>query len=513
MRITIFHFHANLLRWIKKKELLRQHLYFNRESPFFSDLKVDYSPLLWCAQARDEALQFFCEENHLIRVTLYAKDHEKIIPSAILEPQDQLRVPIELFDDDMLTNLERGVTLRLQIGEGCGDGPATRAKNVVYDRIFVFNKHSWSEYCQTLASNGLNYYKGIIITLHERYRSDFRPLIPDFLLELSYLRNVGRVWLCDGMESKFFNALTNAISENPVWPWQWHDLLIGLLEEARYRNENDSTDAGFIILSRATHIADIAMQHLTAFMQSAIYNATLHLPRVNATYALCAKVFTFYIFSTHQILQIKTRDGTYPPSTFIGIKKMYRAMLQARVWPGMQPKQLSTYMMATGIFHYNVAGFLSSSQTNMEMARNDANLDTNPGTDKTNSKFSLDITEHRRQAAHAIYAAGKIYPTKYETIAVQMWEELYRTHRNGHPREYFIPRLETLSTPTGGEWFGPPEMWDRWGRDGLHHLDKIREVAVVQSSKSQLKKVREQLGMTNCRKDGLIRCLVVWGIE
>lgn len=148
--------------------MLRECLRFNRESPFFADLKVDYSPLLWCKAARDEALEFFCEENYLIRVTVYgSKDSTDIIPGAILLPQDELLVPIELFDDKMLATLEAGVTLRLQIGEGCGTAPTTKSKNVVYDKIFGYNKHSWADYCQTLATNGFRNYSGLIINLHE----------------------------------------------------------------------------------------------------------------------------------------------------------------------------------------------------------------------------------------------------------------------------------------------------------------------------------------------------------
>lgn len=481
---------------MKKEKLLREYLKLNRESPFSSDLKVDYSPLLWCDRARNEALQFFCEENHLIRVTVYArKDSDGLEPKTFLLPHEGIRVPIELLDDRMMATLKAGVTLHLQIGEGCGKSPIAKSNNVVYDQIFAYNKHTWAEYCQVLASNAFHIYKGVIITLRQSHRSNWRELVPDFLLELAHVRNAGDVWTVNVEGIKFFDALAFAMSEVPVSPEQWHNLLIGLIEESQVRVENESLDAGMTMLCRANNVAEVAVHHMAIQFPSDTCDRNL-LPYVNGTFALCTKIFNLYIWGIHLAVGSRVRNGVYPASAIVAITRMYKAMSHARLWPGMGPKQLAGVMFVSGIFVCNVAGFLSH-PFNMELAQNDPDF-----------QIHFDVKGHLRDATHYFWLAAKIHPAKYEQIAMNEWEGLYKMYGNGEPKENFIPDMETLSTPTGGEWYGPVNMWNQWGRERLHYLVALQEVKISKLSKAQVKKSRERLSVGNCRKEGLLKCLL-----
>lgn len=484
--------------WIKKKAFFGEYLKFNRDTYDAREIKVDYSPFLWCRQSRNDALNWFCEENLLIRVQLFAEEGQDLQNGIILEALEELRVPIELLDDEMLVTLEQGVTLHIQIGEGCGTEQPTRATNVLYDRIFGFNKYAWAEYCQTLASNTVQVYPDMSINLHERYHANFRELVPDFLIHLAHFRLFGDVHC--GVSNPFFDTLASAMkSTSTLDPSDWHDLLLGLFEEAMYRAEHDNFDMGYVILTRAFSVCQIAIEYLAMLADEDITHARFY-KTVNGTYALCTKISLLYAWAVHIWLEIHVPDGRYTPSHFRALIQFRKALQFGRTWPGMTPRQLAMFHFVTGLFYEDVSIFMTIPH-NIEVAEQQHSF-----------TFTRTVLQYQTVAAQHFFAASKISPAKFERAAMQRWTSLY--DRFGAPqgidRADFEIQLQTISTPSGGEWYGWPAMWEYWPRTDLIYLEAIREKEVHVLSKGQVKRLRERLGLGNyCRKEpaGFLRCL------
>lgn len=482
--------------WIKQKKLFNKYLVFDRDASVAKDIKVDYSPLLWSRPARSEALKFFCEENYLIRVTIFAKIGEPLRSGMILLPLDQLNVPIEFFEEEMIATLERGVTLHIQFGEGCGNEQPTQATNCVYDKIFGFNKKAWGEYCQILGTNTCRAYPGMTINIHPRYRVNFRDLVPDLLLHLAHIRFAGDVHFVEMMGNDFFRTLASAMSTNPQNPWKWHNLLFGLIEEAAFRAKTNF-DSGYVFLCRAYTLAEIALvSSIYLNQQTSLHPAAS--PYVNGTLALCTKIFTLYAWATHVLVESNTTEGQYHPRTWHVLEKMYTSVCNARSWPGMSSRQLAGALFVSGLFYEHLAGYLAT-PGNIKIVENLKLF-----------KHGTDIFAHRKQAAHSFFAAAKINPDKFGDIAMKRWETLYKKFGAGVPKEVFEVELVSMPTLAGGTWHGWKVMWDDWGIDKLAYLEVMRQKEVALISKSQVKRLREKLGLGNCRKEpaGLLRCLV-----
>lgn len=481
-----------LRRWIKKEKFFRDNLRFERVSPFANDQKVDFSLLSW-----SEALKFFCEENYLVRVNIFAKQDEVLRENTIPEPHQSLRVPTDLLNGEILQALRAGVTLHLQFGEGCGKEQPTKATNVVYDEIFGYNKFTWAQYCSFLATCVVRVYPGVTIDLHPKYRSNFRDLVPDFLLELAHTRSAGNVWVTGMTGDKFFDSLAYTMSFTAKQPWEWHDLMIGMIEEAAFRSQNESFDAGYNLFTRAFNVAQMALNHSAGLFRNPELSTEDRL-YTSGTLAICTKVFYLHACVVHLRIESRLTNGRYPPNTYPLLKKLYRSMTNAREWPGLSSRQNAGAMFVAGLFWDHLAGFLAT-PGNIQIAQNDPNF-----------LVGTDIAEYRREAARFYFAAAKINPAKFEQDAMARWNSLYDTHGNGAPREVFEAKLVTLSTAIGGEWYGLEFLWNFWGRNKIQHLERIREKKDLLKSKAQIKKGRERMGIGNVRKEpaGLLRCLM-----
>ncbi|KAK5940998.1 hypothetical protein PMZ80_006275 [Knufia obscura] len=407
----------------------------------------DYKILSICQQVRGEAWQYFCTDNKWIQFAVFASEERPTTLS--MDVPLPFQTPFRLFPKHERDLLIASCIITLRVGKGCGLKKLPSSAKQVQRVVFAYNKDAWIIFCATM-NFWLDRAPNVSIDIHPRYKHDYRKLIPNILIYFSLIRGANRARFTLMMDGPLLRNMVKNIVKVRQQPEEWHDYMLGMIEECAYE----------IIIGNAENafrIAKIGFKLCDELRESSAYHAMIQgqsswtplNPGLSALLSFCTDLELIGAEALDILLEQGMVLDRYNVDAYNSLCNLRNILSKTWKWPGLSPAQRVKAHHLRGMACLRMADYLRHAE-NLAFAK--ASMPDGPWDD---------VNGFLVEAARDFYYAFDLDPAE-GALSMQLWHEI--DERLGHSVE-LKPTIATLDLPGYGAWRGDPEVWSREGAE------------------------------------------------
>lgn len=407
-------------------------------SPYPFNFKI----LSICGQIRDEAWEYFCTSNRWIQHATF-RAPEDGVPQGVRKPS-LFEVPLDLFPKNKMVMLNSHITLTIRAGVGCGRKKACDRKPL--DRhIFAYNKPDWLHYCMTLSIDSDQFYN-FSFDLHPRYRTDFMPLLQDFLVYLLLVHDAKRVRFTQMMDKALFKNMADNMTNTIHFPAKsLQEYYKGLLEEGNsYQANGDLIFATIFYAFGHRLVQEMKEVATNALFVPNANGLVFKNPKMMAAHHIGTDLELAYYAASQKRTETRKVNGMFPLHTYFEINRLRTSIDAMLSWPGTTPEQRSRAHHIRGTTALHMAEYVAD-PTNAAYVSS-----------KVSEGISVNPHVFYRNAAYDFFHAAEIDPVAGDTSKA-MWSKI--SDLLGET-ETLKPQVVSLDIPGYGTWKGDVSFWN-----------------------------------------------------
>ena len=362
--------------------------------------------------------------------------------------------------------------------------------------LFAYTKYSYSEFICQIVISILPHMPYLRLTINKEIVSSYRHLPQELVLPLAAIQGAKGAEVSKKMYNRLFQTLTSRMT-TPHGTFQQHqEILLALKEEGNYHYKQRDNATAIVYYGLGNRIFNDFMETMST--DAIAQDARGH--TLKSIYVdLCNN---FSLIKNMKNVKLKSSKATFNSKDVLVLEHALALGKAAPSWCGSSQAQRQKGHARRAVAHKHLAEYYDSRENFVHsMARPDGPI----------GGYVPEPEALMFAAVSDAYYAHKLADPTDDVAcrrAKALYDEMVRVHkaRYGHPKN--PPELKTIVVPEYGTFTTDEAFLGAiMSSGGLWVLAEAMPRELVVQSKGQIRKVKEDLGISGERTDGLVRLL------